>query len=48
MPTLTRFILVLGLLSGLILGSLYVLAVFFEPSPVEVVKPVFGIKVRTP
>ena len=48
MPTITRFLTTLGLIAALVLGSLYVLATFFEPQPNEVTKPVYGVKVRKP
>lgn len=46
MPSLFRFLFVAGLLSGLVLGSLYVLATYFEPTPKEITKPVPGVKIR--
>ncbi len=47
MPSLIRFVVVLGVLGGIVFGGLYILAEFFEPVPKEVTKPVYGIKVRT-
>ncbi len=46
MPSLFRFIVVLGVLAAVGLGGLYLLAVHFEPEPKEVTKPVPGVKVR--
>ena len=46
MPSLFRFLFITGALGALVLGSLYVLAVYFEPVPHEVTKPVPGVKIR--
>lgn len=46
MPSLFRFLFVVGLLAGLTVGGLYVLASFFEPEPQEVTQPVPGVKIR--
>lgn len=46
MPSLIRFLVVAGVVGGVIFGGLYVLAVFFEPVPKETSTPVPGIKVR--
>ncbi len=46
MPSLLRFLVVVGLLCGIAYGGLYVLAEFFEPEPREVVRTVPGVKVR--
>ena len=46
MPSLFRFLFVIGLLAGVTVGGLYVLSEFFEPSPKEVTHPVPGVKVR--
>ncbi len=46
MPSLFRFLFVVGLFAGLVLGGLYVLAVYFEPVPKEISKPVPGVKIR--
>lgn len=46
MPSLFRFIFVLGLLSAIAFGSLFVLSEFFEPEPKEVTQPVPGVKIR--
>ncbi|MEZ5775195.1 MAG: histidine kinase [Hyphomicrobiaceae bacterium] len=46
MPSLVRFLSVVGIIAGVTYGTLYVLAVYFEPSQREVTKPVHGIKIR--
>jgi hypothetical protein len=46
MPSLFRFLSVLGLLSAVVFGGLYVLATYFEPQPREVVQPVPNVKVK--
>jgi hypothetical protein len=46
MPTLFRFMLIAGTAGAVLFGSLYMLAVFFEPEPKEVSKPVPGVKIR--
>ncbi|GBF26031.1 hypothetical protein MnTg02_01067 [bacterium MnTg02] len=46
MPSLIRFLTVCGVLAGVIFGSLYVLAEYFEPDTKEISKPVRNIKVR--
>lgn len=46
MPSLFRFLLVVGTLAAVAFGGLYVLANFFEPEPREVSKSVPGVKIR--
>ncbi len=47
MPSLFRFLFVVGLLGGIVGGGLYVLSEYFEPAPKEVSHPVpGGVKVR--
>jgi hypothetical protein len=46
MPSLFRFIAILGTVSAIAFAGLYVLAVVFEPVPKEVTKPVPGVKIR--
>jgi hypothetical protein len=46
MPSLFRFLFVAGLLAGLVLSGLYVLATRFEPEQQTISKPVAGVKVR--
>ena len=38
MPTLFRFLAVLGTIVGVVAGSLYVLAEYFQPEPKEITK----------
>ena len=45
-PTLFRFLTVVGLLAGLFYGSMFVLANFFEPQPHEMTKSIRDAKVR--
>jgi len=46
MPTLFRFLVTLALLFAVGYGSLYVLAVYFEPEQTEVRKPLPSIKIK--
>jgi hypothetical protein len=46
MPSLFRFLVVAGILSAVVFGGLYVMAVFFEPQPRETSTPVPGVKLR--
>lgn len=46
MPTLFRFVIFCGVLAGIVAGSLYVLAVYFQPEPREISKTLHGVKVR--
>jgi cobalamin synthase len=46
MPSLLRFLVVVGALAGLVSGGLYVLANQFEPAQQEVTKPVPSVKIR--
>lgn len=46
MPTLIRFVVVCAVLAGIGFGTLYVLAVYFEPVPKEMSKSIRGIKLR--
>ncbi len=46
MPSLIRFLLVTGIISALIFGGLYVLAVRFEPPQKEISSPVYGLTLR--
>ncbi|MEL6746896.1 MAG: hypothetical protein AAGF32_03955 [Pseudomonadota bacterium] len=46
MPSLFRFLFVISLLVGLVYGSFYVLATFFEPEQKQVVKPVTGVQIK--
>ena len=44
MPTLFRFLAVLGTIAGVIAGSLYVLAEYFQPEPKEISKSLRNVK----
>lgn len=46
MPSLIRFLTVVGLLVGLVFGGLYALSEFFEPAQKETSVSVPGVKVR--
>ena len=46
MPSLIRFIFVLAVLGGLVYGSLYVLAEYFEPETKEISKPLRNLKLK--
>jgi len=46
MPSLFRFLFVVGLTVSTIYFSLYVMAVYFEPEPREIRKPIPGIQIR--
>ena len=47
MPTLFRFLMIVGVIAGVITGSLYVLAEYFQPEPKEISKSLRNVKVRT-
>ena len=47
MPTLFQFLLVLGVIAGVVSGSLYVLAEYFQPQPKEISKSLRNVKVPT-
>jgi len=46
MPSLFRFLFVVGLLAAVTSGGLWALQAFFEPEPKEITQPVPGVKVR--
>ena len=46
MPTLFRFLVVLGVIAGVVTGSLYVLAEYFQPEPKEISKSLRNVKVH--
>jgi hypothetical protein len=46
MPTLFRFLIVIGIVSAVVFGGLYLLSVVFEPEPRETATPVPGVKIR--
>ena len=47
MPSLFRFLFILGTAGAIVTGGLYILATKFEPATRTVTKPVPGVKVRT-
>lgn len=46
MPSLVRFLVVVGTLTAVVAGGLYVLATKFEPTQHEVTKPVPSVKIK--
>jgi hypothetical protein len=46
MPTLFRFLMVIGVIAGVAAGSLYVLAEYFQPEPKEISKALRNVKAR--
>ena len=48
MPSLVRFLAVVGTIAAVLSGGLYVLATQFEPVQQEVSKPVPNVKIRRP
>jgi hypothetical protein len=46
MPSLFRFLFVVGLIAGVVTGSLYVLAEYFQPEPKEISKSLRNVKVH--
>jgi hypothetical protein len=46
MPTLLRFLTLVGFVFGLFYGSMFVLANFFEPQPHEITKVIRDVKVK--
>jgi len=46
MPTLFRFLMILGLIAGVFTGSLYVLAEYFQPEPKEISKALRNVRGR--
>jgi hypothetical protein len=46
MPSLIRFLTIVGVLAGLFWGSMFVLANFFEPSQREMTKSIRDAKVK--
>jgi len=46
MPSLFRFVFVVGMLGAIAFGGLWVLANYFEPPSKEVSKPITGVKIR--
>jgi hypothetical protein len=46
MPSLLRLLVIACALSAIAYGGIYALAVYFEPEPREVSKPLPGVKIR--
>ncbi len=46
MPTLFRFLMVVGVIAGVVTGSLYVLGEYFQPEPKEISKALRNVKGR--
>jgi hypothetical protein len=46
MPSLFRFLFVVGMLCAATFGGLYVLSEYFEPEPQEVIQTLPGVKIR--
>lgn len=46
MPSLIRFLIVVGVLSAVIFGGLYVAAIHFEPAQKDVSSPVPEVSLR--
>ena len=46
MPTLFRFLMIVGVIAGVVTGSLYVLAEYFQPAPKEISKALRNVKAR--
>lgn len=46
MPSLLRLLFVLGSLTGVVFGGLYILATRFEPNSQIISKPVTGVKIK--
>ena len=46
MPSLVRFLVVVGTFTAVVAGGLYVLATKFEPAQHEVSKPVPSVKIK--
>ena len=44
MPTLFRFLMIIGVIAGAVAGSLYVLAEYFQPEPKEISKALRNVK----
>lgn len=46
MPSLIRFLIVLGVIGGVFYGTFYVLSEYFEPEQKQMTKTLRGVKVR--
>jgi hypothetical protein len=47
MPSLFRFLAVLGVVGSVLYAGLYAASVFLEPEIREISKPVYGVRIRT-
>ena len=45
MPSLVRFLVVVGILGGMVYGGLYLMALFFEPEQKETSTTVQGVRI---
>lgn len=46
MPSIFKFVAIVGVLAAIGYGGLYVLATQFEPQPKEVTQPLGNVKIR--
>ncbi len=46
MPSLIRFLTVIGILAGLFYGGMFILANYFEPEPREISKTIRNVKIK--
>lgn len=46
MPSLIRFLTVIGVLFGVFYGAMYVLATYYEPEPKEISKIIRNVTVK--
>ena len=46
MPSLVRFLVLVGTLACLVIGGLYAMATFYDPPVGEVTKSVSGVSIR--
>ncbi len=46
MPSLFKFLFIAGLVTGLVMAGLYLLATKYEPEQQTISKPVQGVKIR--
>jgi hypothetical protein len=47
MPSLFRFLTVVGVIVGVLYAGLYAAAILLEPEIREISKPVYGVRIRT-
>ncbi len=46
MPSLVRFLTIVGLIFALFYGGMYVLATYFEPQPKEISKTIRNVRIK--